>query len=98
MRFVDQMAMKRPPHPGGFIRTEIIQSAGLSVNGCGRGASGFASGPAQLNGKADLSEDMALRIEKAFGVKMSTLCGCGFPAISRRELNLVRIAASEAIP
>jgi plasmid maintenance system antidote protein VapI len=26
-----------------------------------------------LNGNADLSEDMALRIEKAFGVKMDTL-------------------------
>lgn len=26
-----------------------------------------------LNGKADLSGDMALRIEKAFGVKMDTL-------------------------
>ena len=26
-----------------------------------------------LNGKADLSEDMELRIEKAFGVKMDTL-------------------------
>jgi addiction module HigA family antidote len=26
-----------------------------------------------LNGRADLSGDMALRIEKAFGVKMDTL-------------------------
>ena len=26
-----------------------------------------------LNGNADLSEDMALRIEKAFGMKMDTL-------------------------
>ncbi len=26
-----------------------------------------------LNGKADLSADMALRLEKAFGVKMDTL-------------------------
>jgi addiction module HigA family antidote len=26
-----------------------------------------------LNGKADLSGDMALRVEKAFGVKMDTL-------------------------
>jgi antitoxin HigA-1 len=28
-----------------------------------------------LNSKADLSGDMALRIEKAFGVKMDTLMG-----------------------
>ena len=42
------MPMKNPPHPGDFIRTEIIGPAGLSGG-------------------------MALRIEKAFGVKMDTL-------------------------
>ena len=68
------MAMKNPPHPGEFIRTEIIQPAGLSVTG----AAGVlrVSRPALsslLNGSADLSGDMALRIEKAFGVKMDTL-------------------------
>ncbi len=68
------MSMKNPPHPGDFIRTEIIQPAGLSVT-----AAAIAlrvSRPALsslLNGKADLSGDMALRIEKAFGVNMDTL-------------------------
>jgi addiction module HigA family antidote len=66
--------MKNPPHPGDFIRTEIIHPAGLSVT-----AAAVAlriSRPALsslLNGSADLSGDMALRIEKAFGVKMDTL-------------------------
>jgi len=66
--------MKNPCHPGDFIRTEIIQPVGLSVT-----AAAIAlrvSRPALsslLNGKADLSGDMALRIEKAFGVKMDTL-------------------------
>ncbi len=32
-----------------------------------------------LNGHSDLSGTMALRIEKAFGVKMSTLCSCRRP-------------------
>ncbi|MGA2965247.1 MAG: HigA family addiction module antitoxin [Terriglobales bacterium] len=68
------MAMKNPCHPGDFIRTEIIAPVGLSVT-----AAAIAlrvSRPALsslLNGKADLSGDMALRIEKAFGVKMDTL-------------------------
>jgi addiction module HigA family antidote len=65
--------MKNPPHPGDFIRTEIIQPTGLSVTAA---AALRVSRPALsslLNGSADLSGDMALRIEKAFGVKMDTL-------------------------
>lgn len=68
------MPMKAPPHPGDFIRTEIIQPAGLSVTAAA--AVLRVSRPALsslLNGRADLSGDMALRIEKAFGVKMDTL-------------------------
>jgi addiction module HigA family antidote len=66
--------MKNPPHPGDFIRTEIIEAAGLSVTDAAKALQ--VSRPALsslLNGKADLSGDMALRIEKAFGVKMDTL-------------------------
>jgi len=68
------MPMKNPPHPGDFIRTEIIEPAGLSVTAAA--AVLRVSRPAlssMLNGKADLSGDMALRIEKAFGVRMDTL-------------------------
>jgi addiction module HigA family antidote len=64
------MPMKNPPHPGDFIRTEIIEPAGLSVTAAA--AALRVSRPALsslLNRKADLSGDMALRIEKAFGVK-----------------------------
>ena len=67
------MRMKNPPHPGDFIRTEIIEPAGLSVTAA---AALHVSRPALsslLNGKADLSGNMALRIEKAFGVNMDTL-------------------------
>jgi antitoxin HigA-1 len=68
------MRMLNPPHPGGFIKTEIIEPLGLSVT-----AAAAVLGVSRptlsslLNGKADLSGDMALRIEKAFGVKMDTL-------------------------
>jgi len=68
------MPMKNPPHAGDFIRTEIVEAAGLTVT-----AAAIALGVSRpalsslLNSKADLSGDMALRIEKAFGVKMDTL-------------------------
>ncbi len=68
------MPMKNPPHPGDFIRTEIIEAAGLTVTAAATALD--VSRPALsslLNGRADLSGDMALRIEKAFGVKMDTL-------------------------
>ena len=68
------MPMKNPPHPGEFVRTEIVQPAGLSVTDAAKALQ--VSRPALsslLNGRAGLSGDMALRIEKAFGVKMDTL-------------------------
>jgi addiction module HigA family antidote len=68
------MRMLNPPHPGDFIRTEIIEPLGLSVTAAAEVLG--VSRPALstlLNGKADLSGDMALRIEKAFGPKMDTL-------------------------
>jgi addiction module HigA family antidote len=66
--------MKNPPHPGDFIWTEIIEPVGLSVTAAAVALK--VSRPtlsSLLNGKADLSGDMALRIEKAFGVRMDTL-------------------------
>ena len=66
--------LKNPPHPGSFVRTEIIDPLEISVTE----AAGIlgVSRPALsafLNERADLSPDMALRIEKAFGVTMDTL-------------------------
>jgi plasmid maintenance system antidote protein VapI len=46
-----------------------------------------------LNGKAGLSGDMALRIEKAFGVKMDTLMRMGAAyeiAQTRKREKLIR--------
>lgn len=66
--------MKNPPHPGDFVRTEIIQPAGLSLTAAASALP--VSRPtlsSLLNGKSDFSGDMAPRIEKAFGVKMDTL-------------------------
>lgn len=68
------MRVKNPIHPGDFIRTEMIEAAGPTVTAAAKELR--VSRPTLsnlLNGKADLSGDMALRIEKAFGVKMDTL-------------------------
>jgi addiction module HigA family antidote len=66
--------MKSPPHPGSFVRTEIIVPAELTVTAAA-GVLGVtrAALSAFLNERSSLSPDMALRIEKAFGVSMDTL-------------------------
>ncbi len=66
--------MARPAHPGRFIRMEIIEPLGLSVTKAARvlGVSRPALS-ALLNGRASLSPEMAIRVEKAFGPKMDTL-------------------------
>ncbi len=66
--------MKNPPHPGAFVRTEILEPLGLTVTAAAQvlGVSRVALS-SLLNAQADLSGDMALRIEKAFGVRMETL-------------------------
>jgi len=68
------MAMHTPVHPGDFIRTEIVEAYGLSVTAAAKVLG--VSRPALsnlLNQNADLSGEMALRIEKAFGVSMNAL-------------------------
>lgn len=66
--------MKTPAHPGGFVRSEIIEPLGLSVTDAAQ-ALGVTRPAlsALLNERARLSPEMALRIEKAFGVSMETL-------------------------
>lgn len=68
------MHMYNPPHPGVFPKEEVIESLVLTVTDAAK-ILGVAR-PALsnlLNGKASLSPEMALRFEKAFGLKMDTL-------------------------
>ncbi|MBI2822804.1 MAG: HigA family addiction module antidote protein [Acidobacteria bacterium] len=69
-----EVRMARPAHPGRFIRMEIIEPLGLSITKAA-GILGVTRPAlsALVNGRASLSPDMALRIEKAFGPKMDTL-------------------------
>ncbi len=68
------LRMKNPAHPGGFIKTEIVEPLGLSVTNAARALG--VTRPALstlLNERCSLSTEMALRIEKAFNVSMDTL-------------------------
>jgi antitoxin HigA-1 len=66
--------MKAPAHPGEFVKEEIIAPLGLSVTDAARALGVTRSALSTfLNEHASLSADMAIRIEKAFGVSMATL-------------------------
>ena len=74
MSTVQGVRMKNPAHPGGFVKSEIVEALGLTVAGAAR-ALGVTRPAlsALLNERAGLSPEMALRIEKVFGVSMDTL-------------------------
>jgi addiction module HigA family antidote len=74
MKETTKFRLKNPPHPGGFVKTEIIEPMELSVTEAA-GVLGITRTAlsAFLNERSSLSPEMALRIEKAFGVSMDTL-------------------------
>ena len=64
----------KPSHPGDFIRTEVLDELGLSVSKAAEVLNVRRATLSDLvNGKSSMSPEMALRIEKAFGVSMDTL-------------------------
>lgn len=62
------MAMKTPPHPGLSVRYDCLEPLGLSVT---EGAKVLGVTRQALNnvvnGKAGISPEMAIRLDKAFG-------------------------------
>ena len=62
------MAMHNPPHPGEFIRQVYMTPFGLSVR---KVAKSLGVSPSTLNrllnGKSNVSPEMALRLSKALG-------------------------------
>jgi addiction module HigA family antidote len=68
------LRLQNPPHVGGFVKFEIIDPLGLSVTDAAK-ALGVTRPAlsALLNERGDLSPEMALRLEKAFGVSMYVL-------------------------
>ena len=66
--------MKNPAHPGGFVKTAIIEPLGLTVKDAAD-ALGIARATLSnfLHEHTALTADMAIRIAKAFGMPMETL-------------------------
>ena len=64
----------KPPHPGQFIRTEILDELGLSIEKASR-VLGIRRATLSdlINEKSSLTPEMAMRIELAFDVKAETL-------------------------
>jgi antitoxin HigA-1 len=68
------MQVFSPSHPGEIIREDLIGDLGLSVTDAARLLGvGRPALSAVLNERASLSPEMALRLEKAFGVSMDLL-------------------------
>ena len=62
------MSMKKPPYPGLSVRNDCLEPLGLSVT---QGAKALGVSRKQLsgivNGRAGISAEMAIRLDKAFG-------------------------------
>ena len=68
------MEMKNPPHVGEVIQQDILEPLRLTITAAAK-ALGISRPTLSnlLNGRASLSPEMAIRIEKAFGPKMEHL-------------------------
>ena len=61
-------------HPGEWLRREIVEPTGLNVTATAERLHVTRQAMSNLlNGHAGLSADMAIRFEKAFGLKADTL-------------------------
>ncbi len=71
-----EVRLKTPVHPGAFIRSEVVEPMGLSVTAASQilGVTRAALSMF-LNGRSNLSPDMAIRLSKAFGLSLDTLMG-----------------------
>ncbi len=66
--------MKNPSHPGIFVKSMVLEPLGLNVTDAAKALG--VTRPALsnlLNANASLSPEMAIRLDKAFGVDMETL-------------------------
>jgi addiction module HigA family antidote len=66
--------LEEAAHPGRFVKSKVVEAHGLSVTDAAK-ALGVTRPAlsALLNERSHLSPEMALRIEKAFGVPMDAL-------------------------
>jgi addiction module HigA family antidote len=63
-----------PVHPGQFLREEVVDEIGLSIPQAAEALGVESSVLTEvLDGRSSLSPEMALRIEKAFGIDMAMM-------------------------
>jgi addiction module HigA family antidote len=92
--------MKNPPHPGGIIRRQILEPLGLTVTRAAKALG--VSRPAisnLLNERVALTAEMAIRLEKAFGVDMETLMALQHAydvALARARADSIAVARYKA--
>ena len=94
------MTMKNPSHPGALIRREVIEPLGLSVTSAAKALGGTRPALSNLlNGRASLSSEMAIRMEKAFGLKMEHLMRIQLAFdVSRAQATADRIDVQPYLP
>ena len=88
--------MKDPPHPGEIIRDEVIRPLGLSVVDAAKALGVTRQAlSAFLNARSDLSPEMALRIEAAFGPKADVMMGIQTDySMARARVRLTEVIAN----
>jgi addiction module HigA family antidote len=62
------MPMKKPPHPGGFVRRQCIEPLGLTIKDAAAALGVTRTTLSELvNGRRRISPEMAVRLSKVFG-------------------------------
>ena len=66
------MPMHNPPHPGGIVRRQCLEPLDLSVTEAAKGLGVTRQAFSDLlNEKAGVSVEMAIRLSKAFGSRIT---------------------------
>jgi addiction module HigA family antidote len=74
MMMSDRLKMKNPTHPGAFVKLMVLEPLGLTVTEAANALGVTRPALSNLvNANASLSSEMAIRLDKAFGVDMETL-------------------------
>jgi addiction module HigA family antidote len=62
------MAMKKPPHPGGFVLRQCVEPLGLTITAAASALGVTRTTLSELvNEKRGISPEMAVRLSKVFG-------------------------------
>jgi len=83
--------MRGPPHPGALIREDVLKPRGLTVTEAADMLGVSRSNLSLLvNERIDLSPEMALRLEAAFGIEAEMLVAM------QTDRNMARVRARQA--